>query len=119
MAKEVGSSHWWPKVIVPRQTSETFRPVRPTRRVFMAGGLGGEGPASCRGVPGLTQGGLWGKRGWGRPGAKTKGQERCRPITVLALSPLWATPLLCNILEAMTSEKSGKVRRPSKVVLGA
>src|SRR5262245_12700274 len=36
MANEVRSSHWWPKVIVPRQTSDTFSPVRPTLRVFIS-----------------------------------------------------------------------------------
>src|SRR5262245_56421206 len=30
--KDVASSHWPPKVIVPRQISETTRPVRPIRR---------------------------------------------------------------------------------------
>ena len=37
MANEVFSSHWWPKVIVPRQISETLRPVRPMRRVCIRG----------------------------------------------------------------------------------
>src|ERR1043166_8738507 len=32
---DVFSSHWWAKVMVPRQISETFRPVRPRRRGFM------------------------------------------------------------------------------------
>src|SRR5713101_909812 len=36
MAREVGSSHWFPKVIVPRQISETFKPVRPKRLIFIA-----------------------------------------------------------------------------------
>src|ERR1700730_17877422 len=35
MAREVGSSHWFPKVIVPRQISETFKPVRPKRLIFI------------------------------------------------------------------------------------
>src|SRR2546421_12013434 len=35
MAKLVASSDWAPKVIVPRQTSETFSPVRPNRLIFM------------------------------------------------------------------------------------
>src|SRR5258708_4204884 len=35
MAREVGSSHWFPKVIVPRQISETFKPVRPKRLMFI------------------------------------------------------------------------------------
>src|SRR4051812_45945464 len=35
MANEVGSSAWLAKVMVPRQSSETFRPVLPIRRIFM------------------------------------------------------------------------------------
>src|SRR5262249_51269810 len=33
--RAVASSLWPAKVIVPRQTSETFKPVRPSRRYFM------------------------------------------------------------------------------------
>src|SRR5579883_1890912 len=33
---EVGSSDWPAKVMVPRQISETFKPVRPNRRCFIA-----------------------------------------------------------------------------------
>src|SRR6266567_9215429 len=35
MACDAGSSHWFPKVIVPRQISETFKPVRPKRLIFI------------------------------------------------------------------------------------
>src|SRR5262245_61766120 len=37
LAKLTPSSHWWPKVIVPRQISDTFSPVDPRRLIFMAG----------------------------------------------------------------------------------
>src|SRR6478735_4661767 len=36
IAKEAASSHWLPKVMVPRQISLTLRPVRPSRLIFMA-----------------------------------------------------------------------------------
>src|SRR5687768_17991662 len=39
MAREAASSHWSPKVIVPRQMRETCSPVRP-RRVCRMGGTG-------------------------------------------------------------------------------
>src|SRR6266568_3953921 len=35
IAREVGSSHWFPKVIVPRQISETCSPVRPRYVTFI------------------------------------------------------------------------------------
>src|SRR5271154_2017681 len=31
IANEVASSHWYPNVIVPRQSLETFKPVEPSR----------------------------------------------------------------------------------------
>src|SRR5688500_13934248 len=46
---DVGSSHWWPNVIVPRQTSDTFRPVRPSRRGF----IGDSVVLRCERRPGL------------------------------------------------------------------
>src|SRR3954449_1351103 len=36
ISNDVFSSHWWPNVMVPRQTSDTRRPVRPSWRTFMA-----------------------------------------------------------------------------------
>src|SRR5262249_4040470 len=36
MANEVRSSHWCPNVIVPRQISDTFNPVLPSRRIFIS-----------------------------------------------------------------------------------
>src|SRR5437763_8204772 len=35
IAREVGSSHWFPKVIVPRQISETCSPVSPRYFTFI------------------------------------------------------------------------------------
>src|SRR2546429_6486228 len=35
IAREVGSSHWFPKVIVPRQIFETCSPVRPRYVTFI------------------------------------------------------------------------------------
>ncbi|CAB4719648.1 unannotated protein [freshwater metagenome] len=32
---EVSSSHWYPKVIVPRHSGDTLRPVLPKRTCFM------------------------------------------------------------------------------------
>jgi hypothetical protein len=63
MAKEVRSSHWWPKVMVPRHTSETLSPVRPIRRVFIgwvpwglfrAGVTVSAGGSACTEQPGVN-----------------------------------------------------------------
>src|SRR6478735_120195 len=35
IANDASSSHWLPKVMVPRQISLTFKPVRPRRLIFM------------------------------------------------------------------------------------
>lgn len=49
IAREVGSSHWNPKVIVPRHSRDTWSPVLPSRTWSIRGPLR-QGAGSGRGA---------------------------------------------------------------------